>query len=85
MGQDQDQINMLGLKDTARDLVAAGVTIAIMPFRDAANQDHMLTPAQMVELVNKAKTAASSIYQKSWELKAMNPIPQDYTDDSYWS
>ena len=85
-GRDQDQINLLALKDTARDLSAAGVTTAIIPFRDADNVTHTLTPAQVIELANKGKTAASAIYQASWAIKARNDLATiDITDDQYWS
>ena len=85
-GRDQDQINLLALKDTARDLAAAGVTTAVIPFRDADNVTHMLTPAQMIELANDGKTAASAIYQASWAIKARNDLATiDITDDQYWS
>ena len=85
-GRDQDQINLLALKDTARDLAAAGVTTAIIPFRDADNVTHTLTPAQVIELANKGKAAASAIYQASWAIKARNDLATiDITDDQYWS
>lgn len=85
-GRDQDQINLLALKDTARDLAAAGVTTAVIPFRDADNVTHTLTPAQMIELANEGKTAASAIYQASWAIKARNDLATiDITDDQYWS
>lgn len=85
-GRPADQINLLALKDTARDLDAAGVTAAVIPFRDADNTTHMLTPDQMMELADKGKTAASAIYQASWTIKARNDLATiDITDDQYWS
>jgi len=83
-GRSQDQINLLALKDTARDLSEAGVTSAVIPFRDGDNTDHMLTPAQMIEVANKGKSAASAIYQAAWAIKAMDPLPEDVTDDALW-
>ena len=44
-GREEDRINTLALKDTARDLIAAGITDPIVPFRDADNVLHLLTPA----------------------------------------
>ena len=85
-GRPADQINLLALKDTARDLDAAGITAAVIPFRDADNVTHTLTPAQMIELANEGKTAASAIYQASWAIKARNDLATiDITDDQYWS
>lgn len=85
-GRPEDQINYLGLKDTASDLKAAGYTAPVIPFRDAANVVHMLSPDQMIEAVNKGKEHVSALYQAAWALKEMDPIPTDYsTNDSYWS
>lgn len=85
-GRPADQINLLALKDTARDLDAAGVTAAVIPFRDADNVTHMLTPDQMMELADSGKTAASAIYQASWAIKARNDLATiDIADDQYWS
>jgi len=83
-GRDQDQITILALESTAKDLKAAGVTSAVLPFRDRDNSDHLLTPDQTLELMSKAKQYAQAIYQASWTLKDMQEIPEDYTDDKWW-
>lgn len=83
-GRQADQTNLLALKDTARDLEEAGVTDAVIEFRDGANVLHLLTPAQMKDLANKGKAAASEIYSASWALKDNPPIPADYAADAYW-
>lgn len=53
-------------------------------FRDMNNVDHTLTPAQMVELGVKAIDWVEQIFVDSWALKAMDPIPEDYSNDIYW-
>lgn len=83
-GRDQDQITILALETSARDLMAAGVVDPVVPFRDRDNVQHMLTPSQTVDLMRKAKSFAQLIYQSSWDLKDGDPIPQDYTDDKHW-
>lgn len=83
-GRPQDQLNMLALKDTARDLQVAGVTSAVIPFRDGANVEHMLTAEQMVQITDQGKQHITAIYQAAWALKAMDPIPADYADDQWW-
>lgn len=88
-GREEDRINTLALKDTARDLIAAGITDPIVPFRDGDNVLHMLTPAQTAELANKGKTAAAAIYQVAWAMKDGTApfeagIPDDITDDQWW-
>ena len=83
-GRPQDQVNLLGLKDTAKELAAAGITAPIIPFRDALNVTHILTPAQLIEMVDKGKMWVSAMMQASWDIKAMDPIPQDFAADSYW-
>ena len=83
-GRPADRINLLALKDTARDMHAAGVTDPVLPFRDGANADHMLTPQQMIELADRGKVAASAIYAATWAIKALDPRPDDVTDDALW-
>jgi hypothetical protein len=83
-GRDVDQINLLALKDTARDLKAAGINGMIIPFRDGNNVDRLLTADQMIALANAGKTYVSTVYAASWALKAMTPIPNDLTEDVYW-
>ena len=84
-GRDQDQITTLALEASASALKAQGVTSASLPFRDAANGNHMLTPDQTLELMGKAKKFAQDIYQAAWALKD-DPagIPDDFTEDKYW-
>ncbi|WPZ28980.1 DUF4376 domain-containing protein [Sulfitobacter sp. OXR-159] len=89
-GRPADQINMIALGDTARELLAAGHTAAVIPFRDADNVMHSLTPAQVLEMVRKGKEAAAEIYAVSWDMKDgtgefPDGIPSDYTDDKHWS
>lgn len=83
-GRSNDQINLIALSDTARDLIAAGVDSAVIPFRDALNAMHMLTPAQTKEMADKGKAAASAFYAAAWTLKDNTPIPSDFTDDKWW-
>jgi len=88
-GRSQDMINTLSLKDTARDLKAAGITAAIIPFRDANNTLNSLTADQVIEMVNAGKTKASQIYQIAWDMKDgtgdfTGGIPDDFTDDKWW-
>lgn len=84
-----DQINMLALGATAQELIGAGVTAAVVPFRDAVNTMHDLTPDQVADMVRKAKEAASAIYAVSWAMKDgtgdfTGGIPADYTADTHW-
>jgi len=89
-GRPQDQINTLALKDTARDLQAANVKAPVIPFRDALNVLHMLTPTQVIELANAGKAAASAIYQTAWAMKdGAAPfeagIPDNFDNDIHWT
>lgn len=83
-GRPADQVNLLALESSARDLVEAGITAPAIPFRDADNAMHMLTPAQVLEMAGKGKTAASTIYAAAWALKDGGAIPEDYADDEHW-
>ena len=79
-----DQINLIALAETARDLIAANDTTTTLPYRDAANTIHQLTPTQMLQLVRAGKSRVSAIYAASWALKDGASVPEDYADDSNW-
>jgi hypothetical protein len=83
-GRLSDQIILIGLKSAAMDYKLAGVTDAVLPFRDAFNAMHMFTPDEMIQLVSEGLQWVSYMYQKSWELKDHQPHPEDYTNDQYW-
>lgn len=83
-GSETDQINLLALGATAAELIAAGITTPVIPFRDAENTMHHLTPGQMADLTRQGKQVVSAIYAASWALKDATTIPADYADDSHW-
>lgn len=83
-GRLQDQTNLLGLVTAASLRLAAGDTATTTKFRDAANVDHDLTPGQIIEMWSKGSAWISAVYQASWVIKAMDPIPADFSDDSRW-
>jgi hypothetical protein len=83
-GRPTTQLNLLALKDTARDLKAANVTGAVIPFRDTENNQHMLSADQVIELVNVGKAYVQGLYSASWAIKLMDPVPDDFADDSHW-
>lgn len=83
-GREKDQRNLLGLQAAAAMRLAAGDDATLTKFRDAVNVDHMLTPSQIVELWSKGAAWISDTYEASWDIKALDPIPQNYTDDQFW-
>lgn len=82
-GRDQDQITIVALEASSHILMSQGVTQPVLPFRDADNVSHLLTPEQAAELMYKAKKFAQDVYAASWALKD-NGVPDDYTSDAYW-
>lgn len=83
-----DQTNRANLSDLvlgAMLRIQSGDTTTITTFRDGNNVDHDLTPPQLIALFAQASAYVSLMYEKSWALKAMDVIPSDYTNDSYWS
>lgn len=83
-GDDRTQLNLLALKDTARDLKAANVTAPVIPFRDATDTEHALTADQVIQMVDAGKQYVQALYSASWAIKALDPIPTDYDDDARW-
>ena len=80
---DTDIRNLETLSGEAVKAIIAGLSITI-PFRDASDQTWLLTPEEMAEMTSLVAQNGSAIYEKSWALKAMSPIPIDYADDKYW-
>ena len=54
-------------------------------FRDGLNVDHELTALQLLQVWSQAFAYVSHLYEKAKQLKAMETIPEDFTNDSYWS
>tara|TARA_R110002012_G_scaffold315261_1_gene528894 strand:+ start:8401 stop:9057 length:657 start_codon:yes stop_codon:yes gene_type:complete len=84
-GSLRTQAVLLALKDTARDLLAAGVAAPVLFFTDRDNVDHNLTAAQVIDLVNAGKAFMQTLHEAKRALKAMDPVPLDYaTNAEYW-
>ena len=61
----------------------AGLTDPFI-FRDADNIDQTLSNNEVIEMGMQAAAAYDAIFKKSWALKALDPIPTNYADDSHW-
>ena len=83
-GRAVDQLNLMALASTAKDMADAGIAAAVIPFRDAENVMHNLTPAQFLDLSRQGKEAAAAIYSASWALKDALEIAADFADDAHW-
>ncbi|OHV85983.1 hypothetical protein LCM4579_00105 [Ensifer sp. LCM 4579] len=83
-GRDEDIMNLTNLALAAQVRIAGGDTTTLTTYRDGGNVDHDLTPAEVLGLWQQASARVSAIYAASWALKAMEPIPADYANDSYW-
>jgi hypothetical protein len=53
-------------------------------FSVASYTDHLLTAGQVISLTDQGKTYVTTLYQASWTLKAMDPLPADITDNTPW-
>lgn len=88
-GRNEDKINLAALKATAKELQGAGVSDPVMTFRDANNVNHLLTPAQMIDLVDQGQAWIFAVMQRSWEMKDGTGaytagIPEDYYESHHW-
>lgn len=83
-GRDEDTRNLQGLAFAAQLRIAAGDNLTTTLFRDGNNVDWALVPGEMLDLWSQAAAYVSRMYQRSWTLKAANPIPQNYRDDAFW-
>lgn len=77
------QRNLQGLASVGMYLsaVAPGTITA---FRDYANVQHDLLPSDLVAMGLQVAGRIQAVYEASWALKAIDPIPKNYADDSYW-
>lgn len=76
-GRPEDMDTLLALVVTAQLRLSQNDT-TITQYRDGNNIDHMLSPAQIIELWGRSMAWVESVYKASWDIKAMNPIPADY-------
>lgn len=88
-GRDEDQVALMGLLIKARALKEAGVTNAVLTMRDGDNDNHLLTPDQMIELVSAGMAWIEAVMAVSWTMKdATAPfeggIPENFEDDQWW-
>ena len=84
-GRDEDTRNLQGLAFAAQLRLADGNTAHQTTFRDAENVDHVLTPAQILEMWSLGSAWIEQVYAASWALKENpNGIPADYANDGYW-
>ncbi|MBB3144950.1 hypothetical protein FHS21_001351 [Phyllobacterium trifolii] len=83
-GRDEDARNLQALLSVAQLRIAGGDTTTTTVFRDGNNVDHELRPAQIVNLFLQSSAFVSDVYAAAWALKALDPIPVDFADDSHW-
>lgn len=83
-GRQEDQITLGNLAQISMFRIQQGDTTTTTKFRDRDNVDHFLTPPQIVDMWAKGTQWVSDIYAASWDVKDLDPIPLDYTDDKYW-
>lgn len=83
-GSLRTQTVLLALKDTARDLIEAGISDPILMLTDRDNVDHYLTPSHVVELVNAGKQYMQELHAAKRALKEATPVPADFAEDGYW-
>jgi hypothetical protein len=82
-GTPEDMRNLTNLATLANLYVSQGVTTK-MTFRDDKNVMYDLTPAQMSLLWQRIMGYVTRVYEHSWNIKNMNPIPQDFNEPKYW-
>mgnify|MGYP001124730299 CR=1 FL=1 len=83
-GRDEDARNLTNLALAAQLRLASADTTTLTTFRDGNNVDHDLTPSQMLDLWQQSAAYVSALYEASWVIKAMDPIPADFDADSRW-
>lgn len=78
------QTNIQGLSTVGLYLTSLNST-QTTPFRDYTNVSHDLSPSDLVSMGLQVAAHVQTLYTASWAIKSKNPIPTDFTNDSYWS
>ncbi|ULQ45977.1 DUF4376 domain-containing protein [Flagellatimonas centrodinii] len=65
----RDLLNINGIASMAAALIAAGETGAVMPFRDAEDVTHMLTPQQAYDFSQAVGVRITALYQIKWQIR----------------
>lgn len=76
-GRPEDMDTLLALVVTAQLRISQNDN-TVTQYRDGNNVDHMLSPAQIIELWGQSMAWVERVYKASWDIKAMSPIPADY-------
>jgi len=82
-GRDEDARNLTNLMLAAQQRITTGISTPTT-YRDGNNVDHPLSPAEIVSLWQQSAAYVEALYAASWALKALDPIPADYTTDQHW-
>lgn len=74
-----DYRNINGMVTAALVLSAQGVTDPVLPFRDAEDSTHMLTPTEMIAVGMAVQQRVGALYGASWAIKqfieeSQNPL-----------
>lgn len=64
-----DIINILGQAVVAMSCSVTGETAGLIPFRDAENVTHDMTPAQLLQMAMAALAFVSDTYAKKWRIE----------------
>lgn len=83
-GTDQDTRNLQALAFGALMRQGLGDNETITEFRDRDNDMHDLTPGEILELWSLGSAFVQMLYKKSWELKSMEWVPENWQDDVFW-
>lgn len=84
-GDNTTKENLHALAFAATLRISQGAVNSITLFRDETDYVHELTQVEVLELWAKSAEFVSRTFQAAWFLKDGPSIPQDYTDDKYWS
>jgi hypothetical protein len=79
-----DEKNLVGLVPFCQIQISLGNGSDTLVWRDNENTEHTLSYEELITLYSLALQYKQQVYEASWALKEMDPLPQDYKDDSHW-
>lgn len=79
--REQDQINLIVIRDNAKDALVEGVTEPVLEFRAQSDTSYWLTPEQALAMTEAVRAHGYQIYRDSWDRKeALEQIDLTATD-----
>lgn len=83
---DVDDVSLVNIQGRVSGAILKKISSdsSTAPFRDHNNNTQNLNADDWISIGQQIDAGRTAIYAASWTIKALSPIPDDYTSDSHW-